>query len=140
MPTIMGAFEGLELKELGDDKKENVALASAITLLMLKYMKENGKNYTPTAIDFVKHVSFPSTEGESEFHAIPQIDQEILDQYIRDVSEPTARAALAIQSKVNQHQDAYLILSMLHFSMFILSSTLNVTTTRQLVINLLENN
>lgn len=138
MTQIMSAFEGIELKELEDDEQENIALASAITLLMLRQMQTNGKNYIPTAIDFVRQVQFPYFDGEGEVQFISKIDQEVIEQYISDISQPTARAALAIQSKVNSHEDAHLILAMLHFSMLILSNTLNPATSRHLIINLLK--
>jgi len=139
MTPIMAAFEGLELKELKDDKEENFALASAITLHMLRQMSEhNGTNYIPTAIDFVKNVKFPAMGVEGKIQATPEIDQVVIEQYIQDVSEPVARAALGIQSNVNEYQDAHLILSMLHFSMYILSSTFNIATSRNVISKLLE--
>ena len=140
MPTIMNTFEGIELKALGNDGEENVALASSITLLLIRQMKGNGKNYLPTAIDFVKRVPFPGKESESEPQTIPQVDQDIIENYIRDISEPSARVALAIQTKVTQYQDAHFILSMLYFSMLILSSTVNFSTAKLLLISLLESN
>jgi len=140
MVPIMAAFEGLELKELTDDKEENFALASAITLHMLRHMSEhNGTNYIPTAIDFVAKVKFPARmQGEGEILTTPEIDQVVIEQYVRDVSESAAKAALGIQSHVNEYQDAHLILSMLHFSMYILSSTFNIATSRNVISKLLE--
>lgn len=134
MNTIFEAFDGVELKDLGDDKKENTALAVSIVTFLRRHMEEEGSvNYIPTALDFVQTIHFPDVASEGVLLETPDIQPEVVENYISDISESIGLVALKIKEVIPKQQDAYLILALIHFSLFILLSTFNLTTARKLV-------
>lgn len=139
MSVIFDAFEGVELKDLGDDTKENTALAFAIITFLRRHMEVEGSvNYIPTVLDFVQTIQFPDVGSDGNLLETPDIQAEIVESYISEISESIGLVALKIKEVIPKQQDAYLILALVHFSLFILLSTFNLTTARYLISNVLE--
>lgn len=138
MSIIFEAFEGVELKDLGDDRKENTALASAIVTFLRRHMETEGSvNYIPTAVDFVQTIQFANVESEGELISVPAIEKELVEDYINDICDAIGIVAIKIKEAIPKHQDAYLILGLLHFALFVVLSTFNMKTARVTVVNLL---
>ena len=135
--TVLEHFEGLELPELASDEEENLALATAVTTHMLRLMDSA---YISTSIDFVQRVKFSSQNVEGDVISTPIIDRKIIQEYISAIEKPSALVALAFKGKIAtlENQDAYLILSMLHFAIFILLSHYNLSTARSLNVGILN--
>ena len=114
MTVIFESFDGVELKDLGDDKRENTALAVALVTVLRRHMKtEKNVDYIPTAIDFIQTVQFSNVETEGNLLEVPIIDPPTIDQYVSDIAQATGAVALKIKEKIPDQQDAYLILSLL---------------------------
>jgi hypothetical protein len=137
MSVIFEAFDGVELKDLGDDTKENTALAVAIITFLSRHMAEDSVNYIPTAIEFAQTIQFANVESKGEIVETPLIKPEVIESYIEDIGEAIGTVAIKINETVPKQQDAYLILSLLHFALFILLTTFNLTTARSVVSNYL---
>jgi hypothetical protein len=136
--TIFETFEGVELPELSSDKEENIALAQAITTHMSRLMNINKTSYLTTSIDFVLSVKIPSLSVEGARTGTPNIDDKIIEEYIKAITEPSALVALAFKDKVHSFQDGHLILSMLHFALIIMLSHFNLATSRNFIVGVLN--
>lgn len=140
MNPIFDAFEGIELKDLGDDKKENTALAISIITYVRRHIEEDALNYIPTAVEFVETIQFATKGGEGTIVELPVISDEIIQDYISNISTPISMVALKVKESTTDNQDAYLILALIHFVLFILLSTFNLATARNTVLSVLKSN
>lgn len=137
MQYVFEELDGLELPSFDDDVKENYALAVSIITLMKRLMLDEEKiDYIPTASSFVATVNFPDIDCINA--DLPELEESTIDEYIEAITKPIGQVALRIQQTEEQYKDAYLILTMLYFSLFLISTLIPTAEARKKIVSFLQ--